>query len=155
MGRQRKAVTGRSDQAAGQVAEELQGLLTAVVHGVPRDLSLTALSTLANVGRNGPRRITDLASTEGVTQPSMTTLVTNLQRAGYLERRSQPGDGRVTLVAITASGMALLDSRRRAGADSLRELIKKLPRTEVMALHAAIPAIAHLRALDELRRYPV
>ena len=39
-------------------------------------MSLTSLSTLATLELTGPRRITDLAANEGVTQPSMTALVT-------------------------------------------------------------------------------
>src|SRR5258708_22692705 len=65
-------------------------LLTAAVRHQPRDISLTAASTLGTVERTGPRRITDLAVTEGVTQPSMTALVTVLERAGLAERRADP-----------------------------------------------------------------
>src|ERR1700751_4543454 len=72
-------------------ARALYPLLTAAVRHQPRDISLTAASTLAMVEQTGPRRITDLAVTEGVTQPSMTALVTVLTRAGLAERR---GGGR-------------------------------------------------------------
>jgi DNA-binding MarR family transcriptional regulator len=137
---------------AEHVAEELFRLVTVVLHGVPRDLSLTALSALAAVERTGPRRLTDLAQAEGVTQPSMTTLVQNLERAGLVERRREHTDGRVTLVAITAQGVALLADRRRAGAQALSTLLAELSPEEVAALEAATPAIARLRALDEVRR---
>src|ERR1700739_112188 len=77
-------------------AEAIYPLLTAAVRHQPRDISLTAASTLATVERTGPRRITDLAVTQGVTQPSMTALVTVLVRAGLAERRGgarAPGGG--------------------------------------------------------------
>ncbi|HET6152115.1 MAG TPA: MarR family transcriptional regulator [Marmoricola sp.] len=138
--------------APAQVAEELYALMTVVLHSVPRDLSLTALSTLAGVERTGPRRITDLAQSEGVTQPSMTTLVSNLERAGYLERRREQSDGRVALVAITMAGSALLAQRRHAGAEALDRLIDQLDEDQASALRAAAPAIAGLRGLDEVRR---
>jgi DNA-binding PadR family transcriptional regulator len=51
---------------------------------------------------------------EGITQPSVTTLVTSLERAGFVERRSDPDDKRVVLVAITAAGSDYLHARRRA-----------------------------------------
>jgi DNA-binding MarR family transcriptional regulator len=127
-------------------------LLTAAVRHQPRDISLTAASTLATVERTGPRRITDLAVTQGVTQPSMTALVTVLVRAGLAERRADPRDQRVVLVALTAAGADYLRSRRRAGTEALARLIDKLPPDEVAALLAAAPALRHLHELDNEQR---
>ena len=131
--------------AAGQV---LYGLATEAVRRIPRDMSLTTLSTLSTLDRTGPRRITDLALVQGVAQPSMTTLVSNLARSGLVERRGDPADGRVALVEITAAGTELVRARRRAGAQAFTELISKLPPAEVAALAAALPALEHLRELD-------
>ena len=127
-------------------------LLTAAVRHQPRDISLTAASTLATVERTGPRRITDLAVTEGVTQPSMTALVTVLEKAGLAERRADPRDQRVVLVAVTAAGADYLRSRRLAGTEALARLIGKLPPDEVAALLAAAPALRHLHELDNEQR---
>jgi DNA-binding MarR family transcriptional regulator len=135
--------------AAGQV---LYGLATEAVRRIPRDMSLTSLATLSTLDRTGPRRITDLALVEGVAQPSMTTLVTSLQRAGLVERRGDPADGRVALVEITAAGTQLLRARRRAGAQAITELISKLPPAEAAALGAAVPALEHLRELGNEQR---
>lgn len=135
--------------AAGQV---LYGLATEAVRRIPRDMSLTSLATLSTLDRTGPRRITDLALVEGVAQPSMTTLATNLQRDGLVERRSDPADGRVALIEITAAGTELLRARRRAGAQAITELIGKLPPAEVAALAAAVPALEHLRELGNEQR---
>lgn len=134
--------------AAGQA---LYGLATETVRRMPRDMSLTSLATLSTLDRTGPRRITDLALVQDVAQPSMTTLVTNLQRAGLVERRGDPSDGRVALIEITAAGTALLRARRRAGAETITELIGKLPPAEAAALTAAVPALEHLRELGNER----
>src|ERR1700729_4395828 len=75
------------DPGERTAAGAIYPLLTTAVRHQPRDISLTAASTLATVERTGPRRITDLAVTEGVTQPSMTALVTVLEKAGLAERR--------------------------------------------------------------------
>ena len=61
---------------------------------VPRELSMTTLSTLATLERFGPRRLTELATLEGVTQPAMTQIVSRLERDGLAERRGEPTDGR-------------------------------------------------------------
>jgi DNA-binding MarR family transcriptional regulator len=134
------------------VAEALYRLVSAAVRQQPRQISLTSASTLATVERTGPRRITDLAAIEGVTQPSMTALVTVLERAGLVERRQDPGDQRVVLVALTAAGTDYLRSRRRAGAEAFARLIDKLPPDETAILLAAAPALQHLNELDDEQR---
>lgn len=118
-------------------------------------MSLTSLSTLATLDRTGPRRITDLAVIEGVTQPSMTVLVRSLERSGLVERRGDPTDKRVALIAMTAKGAELLRVRRQAGAESFKQLIEKLPADEVAMLIAALPALEHLRSFDNEQREPV
>ena len=134
--------------------EALYGLVTAAVRGRPREMSLTSLSTLATLDRTGPRRVTDLAVSQGVAQPSMTVLVTALERSRLVERRGDPADRRVALVALTAAGAELLRAQRRAGAEALIQLIGKLPADEAAALVAAIPALRHLRELERERRDP-
>jgi DNA-binding MarR family transcriptional regulator len=127
-----------------------------VLRRVPRDLSFTSLSTLSTLDRGGPRRITDLAVIQGITQPSMTVLVTSLEREGFVVRHSDPADRRVTLVALTAEGLRYLQDRRRSASDALARLIGKLPPGEAITLAAAIPAFQHLRDLyDEQADTPL
>src|ERR1700733_2690185 len=97
------------------VSRALYGLMAAAVRSQPRDMSLTSLSTLATLEQVGPRRITDLAASEGVMQPSMTALVSTLERSGLAERRRDPSDRRVALVALTSDGMEYIRARRQAG----------------------------------------
>lgn len=138
----------------GPASEALHGLLAALLRGTPRDMSLTALATLATLERTGPRRITELAVIEGVAQPSMTNLVTKLVGAGLAERRGDPEDKRVALVAVTDKGLAYLKNRRAEGARSLERMLDKLPPAESAALRAAVEALVHLRELDEEERDP-
>jgi DNA-binding MarR family transcriptional regulator len=135
-----------------EAADALYRLLTAAVRQLPRDMSLTSLATLSTIDRTGPRRITDLSASEGVTQPSMTSLVTALERSGLVERRQDPNDQRVVLVALTEAGADYLRKRRRAGMDAFAQLIGKLPAADTAALVAAAPALRRLRELDEQRR---
>ena len=132
------------------IGEVLFSLAALAVRRRERNLSLTAVSTLATLSRTGPRRLTDLAATEGVTQPSMTALVTQLEDVGYAERRKDPRDGRVCLVAITGKGQESLQSVRRAGAGALTALIDHLPDDDVAALRCALPALRRLLDLEAL-----
>jgi DNA-binding MarR family transcriptional regulator len=153
MGQPHSALRGtQGTENRAVIGQALFGLVTAAVQRVPRDMGLTSLSTLSTLDRTGPRRVTDLAVAEGVTQPSMTVLVSGLERSGLVERRADLTDRRVALVVLTASGSDYLRARRRTGADEFARLIDKLPAGEYEALAAAITALEHLRELDEERR---
>jgi DNA-binding MarR family transcriptional regulator len=134
------------------IGKILHGLSAASIRRTPREMSLTALSTLATLDRSGPRRITDLAAVEGVTQPSMTSLVSALERSEFVERLTDSSDKRVVLVAVTASGSRYVRTRRRSGAEAFALLIEKLPPEELEALIAASSALEHLLELEEKQR---
>jgi DNA-binding MarR family transcriptional regulator len=137
-----------------EVGAALYGLAVAAVRRIPREMSLTSASTLFTLEQTGPRRITDLAVIEGVTQPAMTVLIRVLEEAGMVERRADPTDRRVALVAVTKTGTSYIRSRRRAGAGAFVELVDKLTDDEVASLIAAIPALERLRELDGQDREP-
>ncbi len=128
------------------IGEVLFALGTLGIRQRPRDLSLTALSTLSTIERTGPRRLTDLAVGEGVTQPSMSALVSQLEQFGLVERQSDRQDRRVVRVAITQKGLEQLNTLRRAGASVFEVLIDKLASSEAASLRAALPAF--LRMLE-------
>jgi len=114
----------------------------------PRDgLSLTAASTLRRLDRSGPQRLCDLFAPEGVSQPAMTQLVTRLEKDGLAERGSDPADGRVVVVSITASGRAVVQRRRNANAEALAERLERLPAEDRAAILAALPAMERLSDL--------
>jgi DNA-binding MarR family transcriptional regulator len=54
----------------------------------------------------GGTRLTVLAARTGMTHQSMGELVGALEARGYVERRSDPSDGRVRLVVLTEKGRA-------------------------------------------------
>src|SRR5271155_6157862 len=114
----RQDTSRRRDRRAGRAAAgaALYGLVSGAVRRIPRELSLTSASTLATLERTGPRRITDLAVIEGVTQPAMTVLVRVLEQSGLVERSGDPTDKRVALVAVTGARATSVPDRRRGGA---------------------------------------
>ena len=129
------------------VGEALFGLAAVAIRRRDRTLSLTAISVLSTLERTGPRRLTDLAVSEEVTQPSMTALVKQLTDLGLAERRRYPGDARVVLVAVTEAGSRQLRAIRAAGASALTELTGKLDDRDTETLTAALPALLRLMEL--------
>jgi DNA-binding MarR family transcriptional regulator len=109
-----------------------------------RDLSLTTASTLATLDRDGPQRLSDLAVREGVTQPSMTALVTRLERDGLATRGADPSDGRAVVVTLTDAGRDVLTARRTRRASRLVELLDHLEPDERAAVDAAAGALSRL-----------
>jgi DNA-binding MarR family transcriptional regulator len=135
--------------AGATLAESLFRLASLVIRQRPRDISLTAASTLTALERNGPRRLTQLALGEGIAQPSMTALVAQLEGLGLVERHNDPSDGRVVLVAITREGSRYLKAARRQISDRFSTLLGELSAGEVAALRDAAGALRHLADLVE------
>ncbi|GIH69832.1 MarR family winged helix-turn-helix transcriptional regulator [Sphaerimonospora thailandensis] len=126
--------------AGDHVAVVLEELATLAVRQVstPRDISLTAVSTLAHLDRNGPTRLTALAVEQAVSQPSMTQLVQRLEREGLVCRRTDRRDARATRIALTEAGRKLLGDRRSRRRERLAMLLDEMSPEERRALvHAA------------------
>jgi DNA-binding MarR family transcriptional regulator len=108
-------------------------------------LSASAGFLLNRVSREGPARLTALATKEGVSQPSMTQLIQRLERQGLVTRLADPDDGRVALVTITQAGQELLDDRMRARRERLAMLLATLSSEDAFALwlsaHVAQPIL--------------
>lgn len=129
---------------SAEVGDVLHDLVGSMVRRRRRDLSLTATAVLSSLHRHGPRRLGALAVAEGVAQPSMSVLIGQLEQLGYVERRSDPADGRVVLVATTPEGNRYLRRRARESSASYRVLLERLSEEEVACLEAALPALRRL-----------
>ncbi|MCU1605336.1 MAG: Transcriptional regulator, MarR family [Modestobacter sp.] len=129
---------------------ELAGHLDDVVIGLRRltatrqGLSLTAAATLSTLRRQGPTRLTELAVAEGVSQPSMTTLVARLSEQGLVDRHGDPTDRRAVLIGLTPAGADLLDRRRAARTDRLGGPLAQLDDDDVRRIADALPALGRL-----------
>jgi DNA-binding MarR family transcriptional regulator len=127
--------------------DELSGELAAAIGQVARMLiregvhvNRTSLSVLG-VLRNGPMRITELAASEFISQPGMTTLVSRLEDEGWVVRQPDPSDGRAVRVAITKKGLATIDAAVAARTEAVRKRIERLGPGERKALAEAVDAL--------------
>ncbi|MBX5441597.1 MAG: MarR family transcriptional regulator [Solirubrobacteraceae bacterium] len=91
-----------------------------------------------------PHRITELAETETLAQPTVTQLVDRLQRRGLVERSRDPGDGRVVLVSLTPRGRDALERLRAENRALLRRHVETLPDEDVAALLDATAVLGRL-----------
>jgi DNA-binding MarR family transcriptional regulator len=107
-------------------------------------------SALATVDRDGPIRLAALAEREGVSPPTLSRIVAQLEQDAYVERHADPADGRSSLMAVTPAGRAALRAIRRERTALLARGLAALDGGERRAVAAALPALEHL--VEEVRR---
>lgn len=93
-------------------------------------VTLSQLSALATLAKDGAMTPGALAVRERVRPPSMTRVIASLADLGLVVRTSHPSDGRQVLVAVSDAGAALVDSERRASQEWLRNRLATLDSDE-------------------------
>ncbi|MEU6217463.1 MarR family winged helix-turn-helix transcriptional regulator [Streptomyces sp. NPDC047022] len=82
------------------------------------ELSLVSYTLLGHLEESGGCRATDLAAHYALDKSTVSRQVAALERAGLIERRLDPDDHRVQVLALTATGTQILaqvtESRREA-----------------------------------------
>ena len=73
-----------------------------------------------------PRKLTDLAATQGVSLPSMSNSISAMAERGWVRRTAPEGDRRVVMIEITATGRAALDRVSRCAEGHLSEVLAPL-----------------------------
>ena len=96
-----------------------------------------------------PRRITELAAAEGVTQPAITLLVNRLEQREWVAREPDPTDARAVLVTLTPKGRQIFDDLRAQYRALMQEEMATLPDEDVAALAHAVEILD--RVIDRLQ----
>ncbi len=107
-------------------------------------VSRTEVGVLRNLSAAGPRRITELAAEERVTQPAITLLVNRLEERGWVKRVADPSDGRAVLVSLTTAGAGVFEQLRAEYRALLHEEMAMLDDSEVETLAAAVEILDKL-----------
>jgi DNA-binding MarR family transcriptional regulator len=93
-------------------------------------VSLSQLSALTTLLKEGAMTPGALAIRERVRPPSMTRVITSLAELGLVARTADPLDGRQVLVSVSAAGMDLIEDERRASQEWLLRRLSALNRDE-------------------------
>jgi DNA-binding MarR family transcriptional regulator len=121
-------------------------LVRLLVRQLGGEVSRTEVGLLSTLS-SGPRRITELAELEGLAQPTMTSLVKQLEQRGLVRRGRHADDGRVVLVHLTDIGAAALADYRARARDLLGTYLAEIPDEQVEALADATAAVTQLVGL--------
>jgi DNA-binding MarR family transcriptional regulator len=83
------------------------------------------LTVLGRLDRGGPAGISDLAAAERMRPQSMAQIVHDLQDAGLVTRRPDPGDRRRSFVELTTAGLTALETSRARREDWLTQALDR------------------------------
>jgi DNA-binding MarR family transcriptional regulator len=91
----------------------------------PAPLSPRHVAALEEL-RGGPVTVSELASRLGLTLPTVSGVLADLDRAGFVERRPDPGDRRRTIVQITPAQATVIGQLLDGAAGPLARVLGKL-----------------------------
>ena len=97
-------------------------------------LSAPRLSALSVVVFGGPLTLGQLAAAEQVKPPTMTRIVTGLEKDGLVQRIGDVRDRRLTRIRATTKGQTILAAGRARRVEKLATAVKRLDPTELAEL---------------------
>jgi DNA-binding MarR family transcriptional regulator len=100
-------------------------------------VSMSQLSALATLHKEGAMTPGALAVRERVRPPSMTRVVASLAELGLVARNAHPVDGRQVLVSVSDAGVDLVESERRASQEWLQRKLAELDHDQRVTLKRA------------------
>ena len=115
---------------------------------VPSPLSPRHVAALEQI-RGGPLTVGELASRLGLTLPTVSGVLADLDRAGLVERRPDPADRRRTIVQVVPAQAALIGEWLDGAARPLARVLDKLSPSEQEAFLKAMDLLeTELRTQD-------
>src|SRR5438270_2798792 len=90
---------------------------------------------LLSILSDRPRMLTDLASIQGVSLPTMSNSISMMVEHGWVRRAAPQGDRRVVMVEVTPAGRAALERVARCAEAHLAEVLAPLDLPARRRLH--------------------
>ena len=109
-------------------------------------LSAPRLSALSVVVFGGPLTLGEVARAEQVKPPTMTRIVTGLEKEGLVVRKGDPRDARLTRIHATPNGKRILAAGRARRVTLLTTSVKELGRGELADLARGIQLFREVNA---------
>jgi MarR family transcriptional regulator, organic hydroperoxide resistance regulator len=113
---------------------------------VDLDLTASEINALANLADGRGRTVSELGAAVGIRPTTLTSVLDRLERRGQISRGSRPGDRRVVLIELTASGQAAAGTIREAIAALESRALAALPATALAGFRDALDALTEVSA---------
>ena len=130
------AVFGRLSDAAERVMRDHMNPLFAKAGLQPGEFDV--LATLRRSGEPYMLSPTELYEAAMISSGGMTNRIDRLERAGLVERRSDPNDRRGKLIALTAQGREVIDATITRHVANERRILASLTLAEQEKLNALL-----------------
>ncbi|MBT2595291.1 MarR family winged helix-turn-helix transcriptional regulator [Arthrobacter sp. ISL-72] len=98
------------------------------------DMEPAAYGLLTVIRREGPIRLTELASCIGVGKPSVSRQIAFLESIGLVSKEADPLDGRAQTIRLTAKGEEKMHQVQDARREVFRERLGEWPVEELQTL---------------------
>lgn len=142
------ALAGRLARAAGRLRRRLNRQVRAGMESDP--LPETQLEILRLVNRRPGIRIHDVAAELGLASNTVSTLVHSLTAAGFVDRLSDAGDGRVARLRLRPAAEDRLQRWRDGRGEILAARLSELGTGDRWLLARALPVLERIvESLDE------
>lgn len=115
------------------------------------DMEPAAYGLLSVIRRQGPIRLTELASCIGVGKPSVSRQIAFLESLGLVSKEADPLDGRAQSIRLTDKGEEKMHQVQDARREVFRERLSEWPAEDLQALAAYM---AKLNATYERDGFP-
>jgi DNA-binding MarR family transcriptional regulator len=134
-----------------QLADQLHSAAIGLLRRLRREddaIGITSprLSALSVVVFGGPLTLGQLAAAEQVKPPTMTRIVTGLEKDRLVRRRDDPSDGRLTQIHATAKGRRILAAGRARRVDTLSDALGALDRQSRSELESGVRVLMKLNS---------
>jgi DNA-binding MarR family transcriptional regulator len=140
-GKYPSTVRGLAKQIGLHIVRSSQFLLPRLHQEVLTQSQAFALHLLLD---NRAWRVSDLAYAAGVRLPSMTSLISRMERQGWICKTETAHDRRGVAVTITEEGRALIHGFERRNVDIIAQRLALLSDEEKVAIECALPALNRL-----------
>jgi DNA-binding MarR family transcriptional regulator len=110
-------------------------------------LSAPRLSALSVVVFGGPLTLGELARAEQVKPPTMTRIVTGLEKDGLVRRKGDTRDRRLTHIEATSKGQKVLAAGRARRVEKLATAVGRLDSKELAELRQGLQLVRDVVAI--------
>jgi len=138
-------------QDAEAVADQLHSAAIHLLRQLRKEddssgVSAPRLSALSVVVFGGPLTLGELARTEQVKPPTMTRLVTGLEKDGLVKRKGDQRDRRLTHIEATPKGQKVLAAGRARRVEKLAIAVRRLEKKELAELRQGVQLLGEVVA---------
>ena len=136
-------------QSPAEVATRLRVVTARIIRQLRREVGgmpAALLSAMVSIESAGSCRAGELASLEGVSAPTLTRILARLESEGYVERATDPDDGRSSILSLSRHGSEFLATLRAQHEAVLARALATLDGDELTRIAQAVTDLEQLTA---------